>query len=73
MWRVNRGRTILSIFLVFLIFYLILPSLVLAQEEKKDLRPERGIAVYPEFSGVIVPRGETVQDGSDPGEQGPHG
>jgi len=61
MWRVNRGRTILSIFLVFLIFYLILPSLILAQEEKKDLRPERGIAVFPEFSGVVVPRGETVR------------
>jgi uncharacterized membrane protein len=61
MWRVNRGRTILSIFLVFLIFYLILPSLILAQEEKKDLRPERGIAVFPEFSGVAVPRGETVR------------
>jgi uncharacterized membrane protein len=61
MWRVNRGRTILSIFLVFLIFYLILPSLILAQEEKKDLRPERSIAVFPEFSGVVVPRGETVR------------
>lgn len=61
MWRVNRGRTILSIFLIFLIFYLILPSLILAQEEKKDLRPERSIAVFPEFSGVAVPRGETVR------------
>lgn len=61
MWRVNRGRTILSIFLVFLIFYLILPSLILAQEEKKDLRPDRSIAVFPEFSGVVVPRGETVR------------
>ncbi|MGZ3539227.1 MAG: hypothetical protein ACXVAB_14495, partial [Thermodesulfobacteriota bacterium] len=61
MWRVNRGRTILSIFLVFLIFYLILPFLILAQEEKKDLRPERSIAVFPEFSGVVVPRGETVR------------
>jgi uncharacterized membrane protein len=47
--------------LVVLISCLILPSLLLAQEEKKDLRPERGIAVFPEFSGVIVPKGETVR------------
>jgi uncharacterized membrane protein len=35
----------------------------LAQEDKdkKDLRPERGIAVYTEYSGVIVPRGESVK------------
>ncbi len=62
MWRVNRGRTSLSIFLFFaLVFCLTLSSLALAQEEKKDLRPERGIAVFPEFSGVIVPKGETVR------------
>jgi len=61
MVRVNRGRTSLSVFLVVLIFCLILPSLLLAQEEKKDNRPERGIGVYPEFSGVVVPRGETVR------------
>jgi uncharacterized membrane protein len=61
MVRVNRGRRSFSIFLVVLISCLILPSLLLAQEEKKDLRPERGIAVFPEFSGVIVPRGETVR------------
>jgi uncharacterized membrane protein len=61
MGRVNRGRSILSIFSVTLIFCLIIPSFILAQEEKKDLRPERGIAVYPEFSGVIVSKGETVR------------
>ena len=61
MGRVNQGRTSLSILLVVLIFYLILPSLLLAQEEKKDLRPERGIAIYPEFSGVIVSKGEAVR------------
>jgi hypothetical protein len=62
MWRVNRGRTSVSIFLLFaLIFCLTLSSLAFAQEEKKDLRPERGIAVFPEFSGVIVSKGETVR------------
>jgi uncharacterized membrane protein len=37
------------------------PSFLLAQEEKKDQRPERAIAVFPEYPGVIVPRGETVR------------
>lgn len=61
MWRVNRNRTTSSIILlVALIFCLITPSLIVAQE-KKDLRPERGIAVFTEFSGVVVPRGETVR------------
>src|SRR4030067_198331 len=61
MWRVNQGRASLPIFLVFLICCLIVPSLLLAQEEKKDLRPERSIAVYPEFSGVVVSKGEAVR------------
>jgi uncharacterized membrane protein len=61
MARVNRGPRSFSIFLVVLISCLILPSFLLAQEEKKDLRPERGIAVFPEFSGVIVPKGEAVR------------
>ncbi len=38
-----------------------IPSIGLAQEEKKDLRPERGIAVYPEYTGVTVTKGETVK------------
>jgi len=62
MWRVNRGRTSVSIFLFSaLVFCVTLSSIAFAQEEKKDLRPERGIAVFPEFSGVIVPKGETVR------------
>ncbi len=61
MVRVNRRRASLSIFLMILIFCLILPSLLVAQEEKKDNRPERGIAVFPEYSGVIVPKGESVR------------
>ncbi|MCX8117248.1 MAG: NEW3 domain-containing protein [Desulfobacterota bacterium] len=31
------------------------------EKEKKDTRPERGIAVYPEYSTVSVGRGETVR------------
>ena len=61
MGRVNRGQTSVSIFLVILIVFLILPSFILAQEEKKDLRPERGIAVYTEYSGITVSKGETVK------------
>lgn len=61
MVRVNRGRTSLFIFLIFLLCCLIVPSSLLAQEEKKDLRPERGIAVYPEYSAVSVTKGETVK------------
>ena len=61
MVRVNQGRTSLSVFLVSLICFLILPSFIVAQEGKKDLRPERSIAVYPEFSGVIVSKGESVR------------
>jgi uncharacterized membrane protein len=38
-------------------------SVLFAQEGKeiKDLRPERGIAIYTEYSGVIVSKGETVK------------
>jgi uncharacterized membrane protein len=38
-------------------------SVLFAQEgkETKDSRPERGIAIYTEYSGVIVSKGETVK------------
>ena len=61
MWQVNRRRTSLSVLLFALIFCLIIPSFILAQEEKRDHRPEHSIAVFTEFSGVAVPRGETVR------------
>jgi uncharacterized membrane protein len=63
MGRVNWGRTTFIISSVALIFLLIISSLSFAQEEKekKDLRPERGIAVYTEYSGVTVPKGEAVK------------
>ena len=52
-----------KIFLPFVLFMLVflIPSLGLGQEEKKDTRPERAIAVYPEYSGVIVSKGEAVR------------
>ena len=39
------------------------PAAVAAAQEpaKRDDRPERGIALYTEFSGVVVPLGETVR------------
>src|SRR5512136_1709563 len=63
MGRVNRGQAIYFIFLAVLLGVFISTSLGLAQEDrdKKDLRPERGIAVYTEYSGVTVPRGESVK------------
>jgi uncharacterized membrane protein len=51
--------------MIFSITLIVLLSLFssfsFAQEEKKDQRPERGIAVYPEFSGITITRGETVR------------
>jgi uncharacterized membrane protein len=58
---VSQSRKFLSVLFIAFIFCLILPSLILGQEEKKDLRPERGIAVFPEYSGVVVPKGEAVR------------
>jgi uncharacterized membrane protein len=62
MGLMNHRRKVLSIYLI-LWFLIFLPTLTFSQEEreKKDLRPERGIAVYPEYSGVIVSKGETVK------------
>ena len=59
MRRVNRGRIIFSISLITLLF--VVSSISFAQEEKKDLRPERGIAIYPEYSAVTIPKGESVK------------
>jgi len=57
--RVTRGQVIFIISLIVLLFSF--PSSMIAQEEKKDLRPERGIAIYPEYSAVTVPKGESVK------------
>ncbi len=72
MGRVNRGQVIYSIFLAVLLGVFISSSLGLAQDDrdKKDLRPERGIAVYTEYSERNRSQGRIRQDGSHPGEQG---
>src|SRR4030042_135793 len=63
MGRVNRGRIIISFFLIVWLGCFIFSFQALAQndKEKKDLRPERGIAVYSEYSSVTIPKGETVK------------
>ena len=59
----NGQRILFCIFFISLMALWVVPSFTLAQEERerRDLRPERGIAVYPEYSGVTVSKGETVR------------
>ena len=61
MGRRHRNQIIFSLSLIVLLLILVVPSFILAQEEKKDLRPERGIAIYTEYSGIVVSRGETAK------------
>ena len=63
MGRVNLVKKSWSVAFIFFILLGVMPALVSAQQgaDKKDNRPERGIAVYTEYSGVSVARGETVQ------------
>lgn len=62
MGRVNLfGKSTVFAF-VFLVLLGVLPAVGAQQEaDRKDNRPERGIALYTEYSGVLVARGETVQ------------
>jgi uncharacterized membrane protein len=59
----NQVRGLFFILLIVSVVLSFMASSLYAQDEKKkeDLRPERGIAVYPEFSAVAVPKGETVR------------
>ncbi len=59
MRSMNRSR-VRSICLIVFLSLLVVPKLVFAQEERKDQRPERAIAIFTEYSGVVVPRGEPV-------------
>ncbi|MHB9096447.1 MAG: COG1470 family protein [Syntrophales bacterium] len=62
MGRVNLIRKSLIGAGILIILLGVAPALIMAQDaDKKDTRPERGIAVYTDYSGVVVPRGETVQ------------
>ena len=62
MGRVNSIRKTLMGAGMFIILLGVVPGLIAAQDvDKKDTRPERGIAIYTDYSGVVVPRGETVQ------------
>jgi uncharacterized membrane protein len=61
-----RGRSLVRISLMAgLILTLLclfgMPPALNAQEKEKDQRPERGIGIYTEFSGIYVPPGEPVR------------
>ncbi len=63
MGRVSHVRRLFTV--AFIVFILLgaAQAVVFAQPEtdKKDNRPERGIALYTDYSGVAVAKGETVQ------------
>ena len=61
MVRMTEARKKIFLPFVLLTLVFLIPALSLGQEEKKDTRPERAIAVYPEYSGVIVSKGEAVR------------
>jgi len=59
-----RGRPALWIELLVALLVLSVPSWAAAADNepaKRDDRPERGIAIYSDYSGVVVPVGETVR------------
>jgi len=55
-----RGK-VLTLTIVALICFLALPAVLPAQEKEKDTRPERGMAIYTEYSGIFVAPGESVR------------
>jgi uncharacterized membrane protein len=57
----TRVKKSFAVAFILIILLVVVPALVLAAEaDKKDNRPERGIAVYTDYSGVAVARGENV-------------
>ncbi len=55
-----RGRMLILI-VGALVCFLALPAVLPAQEKEKDTRPERGMAIYTEYSGIFVAPKETVR------------
>ncbi|HWU38000.1 MAG TPA: NEW3 domain-containing protein [Candidatus Acidoferrum sp.] len=58
------GRPALWLELLVALFVLVAPPLAAAADNepaKRDDRPERGIAIYSDYSGVVVPVGESVR------------
>ena len=58
------GRPVLLAGLLVALLVLVVPPVALAVDNepaKRDERPERGIALYTEYSGVVVPVGESVR------------
>jgi uncharacterized membrane protein len=55
-------RKSLAAAFILVVLLVVAPMLALAAEaDKKDNRPERGIALYTDYTGISVARGETVQ------------
>jgi len=63
MGRAGHLRRVFTVALTVFVLLGAAQVLVFAQQEadKKDNRPERGIALYTDYSGVAVAKGETVQ------------
>jgi len=60
----RQGRLVRASLLTFIIATFCLFGLSAAQEKEqkeKDTRPERGFAIYTEYSGIFVPPGEPVR------------
>jgi len=60
----RQGRLVRASLLTFIIATFCLLGLSAAQEKEqkeKDTRPERGFAIYTEYSGIFVPPGEPVR------------
>lgn len=58
------GRPVLLVGLLIALLVLVAPSPAAAADSepaKRDDRPERGIAIYSDYSGVVVPVGEGVR------------
>jgi uncharacterized membrane protein len=58
----HRKRVVLFAALVLLVVGIVLPAFAAEEQtDRRENRPERGIAVFTEYSGVTVSRGETVR------------